>query len=140
MKYDKAYRYVNILANKQRRLIESQGFPEGLSPAQGRVLHYLLENAGGRPAYQRDIEEEFGMRPPTATEILKGMEKNGLIQRTADDEDGRKKKIAVTEKAMKFRSELCRTIDRLEKQLTLGITEAELSDWTRVTEKMIGNL
>ena len=31
--------------------------------------------------FQKDVEEEYSLRPPTATKILKDMEKNGLIRR-----------------------------------------------------------
>lgn len=64
----------------------------GISGAQGNILNYILVESQNRSVYQKDIEQEFGLRPSTATETLKSLEKNGLIKRETDQmmEDIRK--------------------------------------------------
>ena len=47
------------------------------SGAQGRTLHFLLAHTK-IDIFQKDIEEEFGLRPPTATALLKELEQRGL--------------------------------------------------------------
>ena len=56
--------------------------------------------------YQKEIEKEFGLWPSTATEVLKNLEKDGLICRVPEAQDGRYKKIVFTEKAEAIRETL----------------------------------
>lgn len=133
------YRYVTVLSNHQRRLFERQSFPGKLSAAQARVLHYLLVFGRGA-ASRQEIEEEFGMRPPSATELLKTMEKNGLILVTTSEKDARKKKIQATARAKAYLESLRKNLNTLEAQMTTGLTPEELAVWNSVNEKMIANM
>ena len=45
--------------------------------------------------YQKDIEKEFGLRPSTATEVLKALEKKELICRVSEKQDARLKRIEL---------------------------------------------
>ena len=45
------------------------------------ILNYILVESENHPVYQKEIEEEFGLRPSTATETLKNLEQAGLICR-----------------------------------------------------------
>ena len=67
-----AARYINNLSNKLRRKIDAFSSRAVFSGSQGRVLHFVL--AQSRDVFQKDIEEEFSLRPPTATQLLKKME------------------------------------------------------------------
>ena len=80
-----AARYINNLSNKLRRKIDAFPSRAVFSGSQGRVLHFVL--AQSRDVFQKDIEEEFSLRPPTATQLLKKMEKGGLIRREVAAED-----------------------------------------------------
>ena len=40
----------------------------------GNILSYILAEGEKRSIYQKDIEQEFGLRPSTATEVLKTLE------------------------------------------------------------------
>ena len=72
MEHDKhAARYVSKLSNKLRRKIDAFSSKESFSGSQGRVLHFIL--AQSNDVFQKDIEE-YSLRPPKATELLK---KNG---------------------------------------------------------------
>ena len=50
------------------------------SGAQGRTLHFLLAEHTKSDVFQKDIEAEFGLRPPTATALLKELEQRGTPQ------------------------------------------------------------
>lgn len=67
---------------------------QGASLAKTKVLMYLLrENPDARAA---DIAGFFGHAPRTITEMLDGLERDGLIRRVADPADRRAKRIALT--------------------------------------------
>lgn len=137
--FRKPYRYVTLLSNHQRRIFERQIFPGKLSAAQARVLHYLLVFGRGT-ASRQEIEEEFGMRPPSATELLKTLEKNGLIRVSSSGTDARKKEIRVTDRAKTYLDRLQENLNTLEAKMTEDLTPEELAIWSRVNEKMIANM
>ena len=137
---DKRYsRMVNVLHNKLRWKIEALSFKGEYSGSQGKALHFILMHADDE-IFQKDIEEEFGLRPPSATALLKSMEENGLITREPVAYDGRYKRIVPSAKAMKLKEKVVSEIDQLEGQLAKDISSEELAIWMKVTERMIENM
>ena len=72
---------INQISNRLRRRSRAIQETIGISGAQGNILNYILVESQNRSVYQKDIEQEFGLRPSTATETLKSLEKNGLIKK-----------------------------------------------------------
>lgn len=89
--------------------------------------------------FQKDVEEEYSLRPPTATKILKDMEKNGLIRRETVPYDARLKRIVVTEKGIQYQEMIRESLEETERRLTAGITEDDLATFFRVISRMIRN-
>ena len=133
-----ATRYVSKLSNKLRRKLDTLFPKQEFSGSQGRTLHFLL--AQNRDIFQKDIEEEYSLRPSTATELLKQMEKNGLIVREPVSYDNRLKKIVLTEKALLYRQQVVKDLTDLEKALVKGIPQKDLEVFFDVMEKMMDNL
>lgn len=133
-----AARYISKLSNKLRRKIDAFSSKENFSGSQGKVLHFLLAQTSD--VFQKDIEEEYSLRPSTATVLLKKMEQNGLIYREAAENDARWKKIIVSEKALQYKDIVMADILNLEKKLTQGISENDLDVFFSVVEKMLDNI
>ena len=131
---------INQISNRLRRRSRAIQETIGISGAQGNILNYILVESQNRSVYQKDIEEEFGLRPSTATEALKSLEKNELIRREPDPEDGRYKKIVFTEKAEQIEVVLRSEIEESEVILLRGVTEKEQQEFLRIAEKMLQNL
>lgn len=130
--------YVSKLSNKLRRKLEMLPSRGEFSGSQGRTLHFLL--AQREDVFQKDLEEEFGIRPSTATELLKQMEKNGLITREAAAHDNRLKKIVLTEKALQYRQQVIDDLTALDERLIRNISKKDLQVFVKVVEKMMDNL
>ena len=109
------------------------------SGAQGRTLHFLLAHTK-IDIFQKDIEEEFGLRPPTATALLKELEQRGLIRKEPVPYDARKKKIVVTEEALQYKDCVLKGLEELNQKLTAGISDEEMEVFFSVTDKMLKNL
>ena len=109
------------------------------SGAQGRTLHFLLAHTK-IDIFQKDIEEEFGLRPPTATALLKELEQRGLIRKEPVPYDARKKKIVVTEEALQYKDCVLKGLKELDQKLTAGISDEEMQVFFYVTGKMLDNL
>lgn len=131
---------INQISNRLRRRSRAIQETIGISGAQGNILNYILVESQNRSVYQKDIEQEFGLRPSTATEALKSLEKNELIRREPDPEDGRYKKIVFTEKAEQIEVVLRSEIEESEAILLRGVTEKEQQEFLRIAEKMLQNL
>lgn len=139
MTHDKyAARYISKLSNKLRRKIDAFSSRGNLSGSQGRVLHFILAQRGD--VFQKDIEEEYCLRPPTATELLKKMERDGLIHRETMPNDARMKRITVSEKALHYKDIVIADITNLEDELTRGISRDALDTFFSVIEKMLDNI
>ena len=112
----------------------------GISGSQGNILDYILVEGMKRKVYQKDLEREFGLRPPTASEVLKALEKSELICRVPDEEDGRWKRIVFTKKAEKIHEALRREIEESEALLLRGISREEQETFLEIAGKMLKNL
>ena len=110
------------------------------SGAQGRTLHFILAAHQKEDLFQKDIEEEYSLRPPTATKLLKDMEKNGLIYRESVPYDARLKRIVATQKAMQYQELIHQSLEETEDRLTSGISPQELAVFFRVINQMIRNM
>lgn len=131
---------INKISNRLRRRSRAVQDSVGISGAQGRILMYILVDGSKRDIYQKDVEEEFGLRPSTATETLKSLEKRELIQRVADEKDGRWKKIVFTPKAEEIQTLLKKEIEESENLLLQGISKEEQKMFLQIAEKMLENL
>ena len=105
----------------------------------GWAIRYFYENRE-KDIFQRDFEDRFSIRRSTATNMLKLMEKNGLIKRESVEYDARLKKIVLTEKAVEIHKKATQNIEMLEKTLNNGITEQELLAFYSVLDKIKTNL
>ena len=133
-----AARSINRISNKLRRRLDALSSRGDFSGAQGKALHFLLAQPGD--VFQKDVEEEYGIRSSTATELLKQMEKNGLITRQPMPYDNRLKKIILTPKALAYREQVVRDVTEIEDALTKGIDLSQLEIFFAVLEKMMDNL
>lgn len=131
---------INKISHRLRRRSQAVQESIGISEAQGRILNYILAEGSRRNVYQKDIEEEFDLRPPTASSILRSLEKQEMISRVPDETDGRLKKLIFTEKADKIRLALEEEIVETERRLLDGITDEEQKMFLRLAEKMFYNL
>lgn len=131
---------INKISHRLRRRSQAVQESIGISEAQGRILNYILAAGFSRDVYQKDIEEEFDLRPPTASSILRSPEKQEMILRVPDERDGRLKKLVFTEKAGRIRKALEEEIVETERRLLTGISEEEKETFLRLAEKMLHNL
>lgn len=78
----------------------------GLTGTQMLIIEYLASFAQNKSIFQKDIEHEFNIRKSTATNILRLMEKKGLIYKKVDQRDTRLKAILLTDKAIKLEEKI----------------------------------
>ncbi len=112
---------------------------KNLTSIQFWILAFLFKNAD-RDLYQKDVEVEFKIRRSTATELMKLMESSGLIRRVPVEHDARLKKIVTTEYAQNVRKQLDAQVERTERLLTEGFSEAEIDQFFDFVRRFKENL
>lgn len=111
-----------------------------ITDIQGRIISYLYEGRNNGDIYQKDIEKHFNIRRSTATNILKRIEKNGLIHRKKCVSDARMKVLVLREKARQICPETREAIQRAERQAVKGLTDAELAVFFKVVKTIVKNI
>ena len=76
----------------------------GLSPTQGAILQNLYAAKDGQGPCAANLHAALGLSRPSVSEALKALKKNGYITVAEDPSDGRKKCLALTEKALRAKS------------------------------------
>lgn len=114
---------------------EIKKFP---TPSQIQIIQYIVTSK--KTVYQSELEDVLNLRRATVSGILMTMEKNGIIKRVASKKDARTKEIILNEKVEeKF---LChqKKMGMLENVLISGISDAELSTFSKVLSRMRENV
>ena len=124
---------VHLMVQKEAKRcgIEFMGGP------QGQVLRFL----GWREHEQeltliKDIEQELNITKSVASNLVKRMVQNGLVELEASPSDKRAKFVRLTEKSRSQMQEIKAFFKRIDKQLMEGIDEDELL----IFEKVLGQL
>ena len=132
---------IRTLNNCVKRFFQATKPPElqQSTGVHGWAIKYFYENRN-KDIFQRDFEERFSIRRSTATNMLKLMEKNGIITRESVDYDARLKKIVLTEKAVAIHEKAVKNIEMIESTLKNGITDEELASFYKVADKIKLNL
>jgi len=130
---------INHLSSRLRSRSQEVHTKLGIGNAQGKILNFILVESALHPVYQKDIEEEFQIRKPTVTGILKLMEKNGYIYRESAKQDARLKQIIPTEKAEKIRPAILKSIEEGEAKMLRGIPKEDVELCKQVLWQMYEN-
>ncbi len=115
----------------RRRMINQKiGCPHGY------ILHFLSKNAD-KNVYQKDIEKYFSIRPATVTQALNQLEKDGYIKREVSKEDGRLKKISLTQKGVEMDARAKCEIEKTESLIRKNLSKDEIEQFFNLTAKII---
>ena len=131
-------RYIGKLHNMMRRSLFRDSSGLDCTAAELRILTLILRSSG--PVYQKDIEEEFFLRAPTATGTLQKMEDKGFITREPSETDARMKRIIPTEKSLAAKEAIIARVTAFENLISDGISDRDIDHFCRTAEKMLGNL
>ena len=135
---------IKCISNLIGRFMATASVKHKITDLTGQQMHILgyidFFNKKGKPVFQRDIENELNVRPPTATSMIKTMVEKGYITRESVPNDARLKKLVLTQKAIEVREKAHKMIIDTEQCMSEGITEEEKEVFFRVMDKMKNNL
>lgn len=113
----------------------------GLSDlGQPKLLTILCFAPDGIVDSQRELARRLHVSPATVTMSLNSMERGGYIRRLPDENDLRRKRIAITEKGRKAVERLDTVLDRLDHGMYRGFSPEERTQISAYFVRMIRNL
>ncbi len=110
----------------------------GITSSQCEVLDFLLQSSKDQVT-QRDIERALNLKNPTVTGLLKRLDEKFILS-VPSGKDKRCKNIYLTEKAYDIQKRMEVHRKKLDKMLTLGMTEKEAEALYRMLNRVLYNI
>jgi DNA-binding MarR family transcriptional regulator len=108
------------------------GYPE-VRASYGSVLIPLLEEDGLRMG---EIARRARLSKQTITTMVRLCERDGLVERRSDTDDGRATRVHLTAKARRFQPAAERVLARLERDARSSLGESRLAELRRSLKEL----
>lgn len=105
--------------------------------AQLPLLRFVKDNP---LCNQRDIAKHLCVSPPSVTNSIKRLEKNGYLSKKDDPENLRRSQISITEKGSNVLETAENKLHSIDNDLFRGFSKEELSQFNQLIDKMMNNL
>lgn len=125
------------LARAQRRIqrhAEAGMVDIGITQTQAGVLFVLGRHEGATLSL---VADTLDIAPSAVTGLCDRMERAGLVERRADDADGRVQRLYLTEAGRVARADAVHRLDGMNQRLADGFTDQELETVARFLEATI---
>lgn len=129
---------IKIISNAFGRIINQSMAEQGLTAAQAFILGYLARNEHMHPC-QRDLEEKFHIKHPTANGILSRLQEKGLVDFLPDEYDRRIKRIVITDTGLQHAGKTREKLFKTEQDITRNMTPEDISELNRLLDIMVAN-
>lgn len=129
------------LNHKMKRQL-ARKFQSGspLSCVQAVSLHFIMTESKNGDVFTKDLEEFLDIKSSSATSLVNYLEKFGYIRREPLAEDGRYRRLVLTDRARDIEPELNQTIDDYIYSKFVGFTGEELETLEFLLDKMLANV
>jgi MarR family transcriptional regulator, transcriptional regulator for hemolysin len=128
---------ISLAARGFARLSEARLKPLGFGVGHLPVLIALRD---GKAGTQRELARFAKIEQPPMAQMLARMERDGLIRRTPDPDDGRSSRIALTKMARENLPEACDVLFQGNREALDGFTEKEAAQLIALLTRLITNL
>lgn len=128
---------IHLMVQKEAKRcgIEFMGGP------QGQVLHFLDHcEQKEELVLIKDIEQELNITKSVASNLVKRMVQNGLVELEASPVDKRAKFVRLTDKSRSQMQQVKAFFERIDKQLVEDVDEDELLIFEKVLAQLQENI
>ena len=128
---------IHLMVQKEAKRcgIEFMGGP------QGQVLRFLDHREHEQElTLIKDIEQELKITKSVASNLVKRMVQNGLVELEASPSDKRAKFVHLTEKSRSQMQQIKSFFDRIDRSLLDGISEEKLAVFEEVMGQLQANI
>lgn len=130
-------RQLHLMVQKEAKRcgIEFMGGP------QGQVIRFLDRREHEQElTLIKDIEQEFNITKSVASNLVKRMVQNGLVELEVSPSDKRAKFVHLTEKSRSQMKQIKSFFDRMNRSLLDGISEENLAIFEEVMDQLQANV
>ena len=114
---------------------------EFMGGPQGQVIRFLERREHEQElTLIKDIEQEFNITKSVASNLVKRMVQNGLVELEVSPSDKRAKFVHLTEKSRSQINQIKSFFDRIDRSLLEGISEENLAIFEEVLDKLQANV
>ena len=114
---------------------------EFMGGPQGQVIRFLdYRKESGQAVLIKDIEQELNITKSVASNLVKRMVQNGLVELEVSPNDKRAKYVHLTEKSRSQMKQIKSFFDRIDRSLLEGVSEEELAIFEEVLDKLQANV
>ena len=128
---------ISAFSRKLRAFFDARVGEAGLTLSRARLL-FALNRRG--PLTQTELAQELEIETPTLVRLLDGMEKQGLIERRADETDRRAKRIHMTPEGVGVYQPVQALAARLRADLMQDIPEEDTLRALETVRRMTARL
>ena len=97
---------------------------EFMGGPQGQVIRFLdYREESGQAVLIKDIEQELNITKSVASNLVKRMVQNGLVELEVSPNDKRAKYVHLTEKSRSQMKQIKSFFDRIDRSLLEGVSE-----------------
>jgi DNA-binding MarR family transcriptional regulator len=128
---------VNLLARLLERALRDRIAAHGVVPGQFPALLSLFEEDG---LTQAQLAALVQIEQPTIAKTLQRMERDGLIERTPDPDDGRRVRVFLTSRARALERDLKLAAREINERAVIGLTPARQELLAEMIKVVIANL
>ena len=114
---------------------------EFMGGPQGQVIRFLdYREESEQAVLIKDIEQELNVTKSVASNLVKRMVQNGLVELEASPSDKRAKFVRLTEKSRSQMKQIKSFFDRIDRSLLEGVSEEKLAIFEEVLDKLQANV
>ena len=114
---------------------------EFMGGPQGQVLRFLDRREQEQElTLIKDIEQELNVTKSVASNLVKRMVQNGLVELEASPSDKRAKFVRLTEKSRSQMKQIKSFFDRIDRSLLEGVSEEKLAIFEEVMGQLQANV
>lgn len=114
---------------------------EFMGGPQGQVIRFLdYREESEQAVLIKDIEQELNITKSVASNLVKRMVQNGLVELEASPSDKRAKFVHLTEKSRSQMKQVKSFFDRIDRSLLDGISEEKLAIFEEVMGQLQANV
>ena len=124
---------VNRAARAFANRLSAELRPFDVGTGQWAVLMHLWSHDG---MTQAQLARRVAIEQPTMVRTIDRLERDGLVTRTPDPEDGRAIRITLTERGSALRDQLVPLADGVNRRATAGLSQEEVATLRRLLARI----
>ncbi|MFW5998442.1 MAG: MarR family winged helix-turn-helix transcriptional regulator [Bacillota bacterium] len=130
-------KYLSIARRAHAALLDEKLKSYDISHGQILLLVTLYKQEG---INQHRLCKIYDLDKAGVNRSMKKLKKNGYIIKKPDNEDKRKKKIFLTDKAKSFKPKLIEILESVENQVRKNLSKDEINNFIQIMKKICVNL